>query len=174
MPWSDSLYNLADRGTGSLCFAMSYDNGHVLPNPPYLRAMAEVDAALRLAGHTTLRWSLPHASQGNDLYLAQLIADGGEDLKRACATSAEPVLGGTVKGIVSKSLSTLSWWDLVHEKNRYLARQLEAWNETSILTGTGRPADAIVLPVAPYPSFLHGDREYVYYTVGKILAHTDA
>jgi len=167
MPWNCESYRLKDHGQddGPLCFAIPTDNGEVVPHPPYLRAIREVREALVAAGHKTIDWKFPDAAEGHRLYLAHLVADGGEDLRRSCEASGEPVLGGTVRGIVAGPLSTLEWWDLVHRKDQYLARQLAAWNATSAISGTTRPVDAVILPAAPYPSFKPGEREYVYYTV---------
>ena len=37
-------------------------------------------------------------------------------------------------------------------KREYQREYLEYWNNTSALTGTGRPVDAIIGPVAPFPA----------------------
>jgi amidase len=36
------------------------------------------------------------------------------------------------------------------QKRQYQKEYMEYWNSTSSLTGTGRPVDAIVAPLAPY------------------------
>jgi amidase len=36
------------------------------------------------------------------------------------------------------------------EKRQFQKQYMEYWNSTSSLTGTGRPVDAIIAPVAPF------------------------
>lgn len=153
------------RETRPLCFAIAWDDGRVVPHPPYRRALCLVQDSLRRKGHSTIDWHLPNSTLGQDLYLETLTADGGGDIAAKCALSGELVLGGTVRGLVSRHLGTLEWWDLTRRRKEFLQTQLDAWNATAELTGTGRPVDGIIMPVAPYVSFKPGEREYIYYTV---------
>lgn len=47
-------------------------------------------------------------------------------------------------------------------KRQYQKDYMEYWNGTKELTSTGRPVDAIIVPVAPYPSAR--PQLYRYYT----------
>jgi amidase len=38
------------------------------------------------------------------------------------------------------------------QKREYQKEYMEYWNSTSALTGTGRPVEAIIAPVAPFPA----------------------
>ncbi len=46
------------------------------------------------------------------------------------------------------------------------ARQafLDYWRETECTTGTGRPVDAIIAPMAPHVALPHGTSKYVLFT----------
>jgi amidase len=37
-------------------------------------------------------------------------------------------------------------------KRAYQKEYMEYWNSTSSLTGTGRPVDALIAPLAPFPA----------------------
>jgi amidase len=41
---------------------------------------------------------------------------------------------------------------------------LEAWEGTLDQTGTGRPIDALISPLAPYTSFTHDSEQYIGYS----------
>ena len=169
MSWNQARYELSEHGGTSekLCFGLMRHNGDVVPDPPYGRAMDMVEEALHRADHDTVEVQLPDAAEGHAIYLAMLTADGGRDLKEQCDLSGEPVLGGTVKGIIGSELSAHQWWKLTARRREYITSQLRAWESTVQQTGTGRPVDAIICPAAPYPSFRHGDAEYVFYTVSR-------
>jgi amidase len=55
------------------------------------------------------------------------------------------------------------------QKRRAVLRKeyLDYWNSTEALTSTGRPVDAIISPVAPFPPPPHGKYKHVF-----IAAHT--
>jgi amidase len=63
-------------------------------------------------------------------------------------------------------LPTISVYELwQHQKRKRDLRQqyLDLWAATESLTGTGRPVDAIICPVAPYAAPLHGRNTYVLF-----------
>ena len=55
-----------------------------------------------------------------------------------------------------RCLTTYELWQL-HKQRRKLQREyLEHWRVSASETGTGRPIDAIIAPVAPYAAPPHG------------------
>ncbi|GAA6007544.1 uncharacterized protein JCM10292_003921 [Rhodotorula paludigena] len=166
MPWNEAAYQLKEHGEGNepLCFGFNFHNGVAKPDPPYLRAMDMLKKALLAQGHKVIDYSPPDAATGSRILTELYIADGGEDIKKECATSGEPVLGGVLKGREMPHLSTFEYWQLCLERRNWITCQLEAWEATKALTGTGRPIDALVAPPAPYPSFRHGDKQDIFYT----------
>ena len=49
--WDEDAYKLKEHGEGKdLCFAILWDNGHVIPHPPIRRALETTKAALEAKG----------------------------------------------------------------------------------------------------------------------------
>ena len=172
MPWREDKYRL-DPSEG-LCFGFLHTLGRVHPNPPYVRAMKLVQSALRSSGHHVMDVALADDEEGYEMYLQTLTADGGEDVGRECAKSGEPVLGNTAANRPLETKSACDWWQLARRRRAYASRQLELWQRTSVQSPTGRPVDAIIAPVSPYPSFRHGEQDYVFYTVSPMADQADS
>ena len=52
MPWDESMYRLQQHNGGkALAFGILWDDGHVKPHPPVLRALRTTVEALKSAGH---------------------------------------------------------------------------------------------------------------------------
>ena len=57
------------------------------------------------------------------------------------------------------------------EKREYQKEYLEYWNDTTHLTGTGRPVDAMIMPVAPFAAAR--PERYTYYGYSTIINTLD-
>lgn len=90
-------------------------------------------------------------------------ADGGQDIRNACAASGEPLITSDI-GDESTNLTVYEHMQLNCQRIAYRKLQLDHWSGTSALTTTGRPVDAIICPMAPYAAPPHGKYEYVGYT----------
>jgi amidase len=65
----------------------------------------------------------------------------------------------------SKSISAYELWQL-HLKRRELRQEyLEYRMSSKEWTGTGRPVDALITPMAPYPAPPHGENANAHYTM---------
>lgn len=74
MPWNEERYQLADHGGGSkLCFGIMHDDGNVRAAPPYERAVREVTAAIKAAGHDVVEWKAHDATLGYQLFVSSLV-----------------------------------------------------------------------------------------------------
>ena len=51
--------------------------------------------------------------------------------------------------------------DYALKRTRYIARYMEYWNSTVKLTGTGRPVDTVIMPVAPHAAVI--PNKYFHY-----------
>lgn len=71
----------------------------------------------------------------------------------------EPKSFGTGTDVKPKSAWEL--WKLHAERRTLQKEYLDHWNRTAEKTGTGRPVDAIISPVAAYPAPSHGYNSYV-------------
>lgn len=101
-------------------------------------------------------------------------ADGGEDSKTGL-TTGEPLITSMKPNAdpadipvfkkPRKPLSAYELWQL-HKKQRDLRKgHLDQWESTVSQTGTGRPIDALICPVAPYAAVPHGEARSAMYTI---------
>ncbi|KAL0071732.1 hypothetical protein AAF712_000654 [Marasmius tenuissimus] len=162
--WNEEEYRLADYGDGKqLCFAVLWDDGVVAPHPPILRVIDWVP--------------LKHA----EIYKcisAIWSAGAAEDYEIVTAVSGEPViqtmlpetdiLAGETLSYRPSSATAFSAYKLwqVQKARRVLREEyLQHWQETIEVTGTGRPVDAIICPVAATPAPPHGTTKNANYTM---------
>ena len=54
------------------------------------------------------------------------------------------------------SVSAYDLWQTQKQRSEMRKEHLDLWESTVSLTGTGRPVDGIISPVAPYPAVPHG------------------
>ncbi|KAF7352305.1 Amidase domain-containing protein [Mycena venus] len=155
--WSDEDYNLIDHGNGKkLCFAIMWDNGGSC-TPPSL-----------------IDW-VPHNSAEMTKTIGAIWnAGAAEDFEKATAPSGEPVIASM--GLLqedeaplfrpsSAGISAFELWQL-HKKKRDLRQEyLKHWEDTVSQTGTGRPVDAIISPIAPHTAGPHGSMKIGSYTM---------
>ncbi|KAI0735195.1 amidase signature domain-containing protein [Earliella scabrosa] len=164
--WDDEAYSLAEHGGGSeLCFAFMWNDGLVVPHPPIQRAMHFTKATLEAAGHKVVDWQpLKHT----ELYqnLSQIWMSGAlEDIDTVLATTGEPRLTSMAldgappvdTGVpYTDGISAYALWQLHKKRTALREEYLAAWRATASITGTGRPIDAIIAPVAPFAAPPHG------------------
>jgi amidase len=63
---------------------------------------------------------------------------------------------------VDAEMSAYQLWQLQKQKRDLRKEYLDHWEETIKVTGTGRPVDVIISPVAPYAAPPHGSNRSVY------------
>lgn len=101
------------------------------------------------------------------MFLQALILGAGatEDFRTICDKTSEPIIatmepeGGSTEStslLPDESLSAFQLWQLQKKKTELRKAHLDLWESTAALTGTGRPVDAIIAPVAPYAAPPHG------------------
>ncbi|KAG9001108.1 hypothetical protein FRB90_011681 [Tulasnella sp. 427] len=189
-PWSDAEYGLSEHGGAGakLCFAVMLDNGLVRPQPPVRRAMSMVVSALEEAGHKVIDWENKLHLEIHAVNEHILSADGGEDYRTICSITGEPVLQTmmpnaeqsdphhpwdphptfldepftiTLRNAGQGAVSAYELWKLHKRKTELRKQYLDHWENTKKRTGTGRPVDAILCPVAPYPAPPHGHNRFM-------------
>lgn len=161
MPWRDAeeqaVYDLikGSSGKGRLAFGVMRSDGIVFPNPPVLRAVDMVAAAVEKAGHKVIEWKPPSHAAIMEGLLKAWTFDGGKDLHDAFGLSGEPIAKqiSVLYGTEQKPESTAS---AMHANNVYQRNSkkeyMDYWNSTADLTGTGRPVDGLITSLAPYPA----------------------
>jgi len=102
-------------------------------------------------------------------------AGAAEDYRVATAPSGEPLINNmslAVEGSdahaeraafrpLPDGLSAYELWQVQKRKLGLRQEYLDHWNSTAALTGTGRPVDAIISPMAPYVAPPHGKNKSV-------------
>ncbi|KAH9946646.1 general amidase [Amylocystis lapponica] len=174
-PWDENAYTLRDRGGGKqLCFGILWTNGLVSPLPPVKRALEQTKKALEKAGHKVIDWS--PVKFGEILANAQSVfyADGGADYAASSATG-EPMINSMHPDADPMEippsrrprdpLSAFEFWQLTKERRALRKQMLDYWESSISRTGTGRPVDAVISPVAPYPAMPHGEMRTASYTM---------
>lgn len=94
-------------------------------------------------------------------------AGSAEDYKAITSITGEPVINSMKVAdeeadnvpndfLPPGSVSAYGLWQFQKQKRDLRQEYLEHWNNTTQETGTGRPVDAIIAPVAPYTAVPHG------------------
>lgn len=175
-PWDEDAFRLTDHGGGhKLCFGLLWDDGNYKPHPPQWRAMEMTKQALLAAGHTVIDWDPLHHTELIKTAGCIFGAGGDRDFLEVLALTGEPLLQSMIPEDVDHYLKSLprtirteadayGLWQHQKRKTELREMYLDHWNATVARTGTGRPVDAIVLPVAPFPAPPHGFHRVSAYT----------
>jgi amidase len=149
-----------------LCFAVMASDGIVNPMPPVRRAVDTVVKALQEQGHKVVEWKPPSHKPILDAALQTWTFDAGTDVKSAFALSGEPMAPQVsfYNGVDKES--TASEIAALNVRLRDLKKEyLDYWTATEKETGTGRPVDAVICPLAPFPAARRERFRYLGYSV---------
>ncbi|KAI5124663.1 hypothetical protein M0805_004271 [Coniferiporia weirii] len=182
--WDEDAYQLKEHGDGKdLCFAILWDNGCTIPTPPIHRALELTKKALEAKGirgkkfpFSIVDWPTDTFNYGELCTTLFFIwaAGSAEDYAAVTATTGEPLiatmaLDGNRAGyewvLPPKPLSAYALWQLQRRRSEMRKEHLDLWESTVSITGTGRPVDAIISPVAPYAAVPHGRNADANYTM---------
>lgn len=130
-----------------------------MPHPPVLRGIQMIIAALRKAGHTVIEWQPYKHKYAADLSTMAISADGGLPIKRAIASSDEPVVSNLKQAFASNlsPIDLFAFLKVQSDKYIYQKEYLALWQQRSHIDGW-------ILPVAPHAAIIHGDYKYYGYT----------
>lgn len=137
------------------------DDGAIAPTPAITRVLKETRAALEAAGHTVVEWTPYDVPKGLDIFMRLIRGDGGMTIKNAIQPSGgvhEPFPQGLAHFDAAAEAARLNpptvadLWKVQAERQAYLVEFLRHWYDSVKFTGTGRPFDAVIAPVAPYPA----------------------
>lgn len=172
IPWRTEKE--VDVKNEKLCFGLLRTDGVVSPMPPVARAIDVLVSALQKAGHEVIQWTPPSHRTIIDTGLNSWIYDGGADVRSAFALSGEP-MSEQIKRYESVGKEfTGSEIAATNVALRKLKKEyLDYWNSTSENTRTGRPVDAVICPLAPFPAARPGKFDYYgYSTFVNVLDYT--
>lgn len=151
LPWRNEQEEAAKQlaQDKKLTFAVLKHDGLCAPHPPIKRALEETVQKLESLGHKVIEWQPPSHSKLQDICVKAWGYDGGADAARAFALSGEE----PKPNIMFEEAPQANATDIMRnqvEKRDAEKEYMEYWNSTSQLTGTGRPVDAIISPLAPF------------------------
>ncbi|RMZ86331.1 hypothetical protein DV736_g6443, partial [Chaetothyriales sp. CBS 134916] len=150
MPWRPE-YEEVEK---NLCFGLLNCDRYVMPHPPVLRALRLLQEALEQRGH---RNEFMYCDGGANIW-TQLNLSGEPPIKEL-----EDELGDGAR----PPMTLLDFQKLTLQRDKYRQKYREYWNSTIELTGTGRPADAFIMPVAPHAAVIPG--KYFHYDYSDIV-----
>jgi amidase len=96
---------------------------------------------------------------------------------KQCALSGEPLIKEVQRFVPADKppvpIPLLSFEHLTVRKQGFENKYLDYWNSTSEKTGTARPVDGVILPVAPTAAVINDKYMYYGYTnVANLLDYT--
>ncbi|THH08355.1 hypothetical protein EW145_g2769 [Phellinidium pouzarii] len=168
LPWKQNIVE-GEGIPSKLCFAILWDDKVFRPDPPILNAMAKCKAMLTAAGHNVIDWMPIDHEEAWDLIVKLYFLDGGREYNAVLMESGEPPVPQT-KWIMNqvanggKPFSVAEIFQLNLQREAFRHKLLKHWNNTKIKTGTGRPVDAIIAPVAPTLAPRHNTTQWWGYT----------
>lgn len=159
---------------GKISFGVLRSDGVVNPVPPVLRAIDIVVQALQSLGHEVVEWKPPSHAALLEQAFKTWVYDAGKDVKSAFALSGEPMAPQIAMFESLSHESSASEIAAVNVRLRELKKEyMEYWNSTQGVTTTGRPVDAVICPVAPFPSARREKYSYYgYSTFVNLLDYT--
>ncbi|CAO2658374.1 Nn.00g060970.m01.CDS01 [Neocucurbitaria sp. VM-36] len=159
---------------GKLSFGVLHTDGVVNPTPPVRRALDTLVKALQAEGHEVIPWTPPSHAALNDAGMKTWVYDAGADVRAAFALSGEPMapqisfFQSLDKEFTASEIAATNV-ELRGLKKAYL----DYWNSTAERTSTGRPVDAVISPLAPWPAARPGKYGYYgYSTWVNVLDYT--
>lgn len=183
MPWRSSeeeaalsLVN-ANSGKGHLSFGLFKSDGIANPQPPVARAIDLTVAALKAAGHSIIEWDPPSHTDNFGFIFEVFGYDKGYDVYQAFGLSGEPaseqvqLLVGT--GYPGKEASATDVAATNVAQRVAKKKYMDYWNSTAEKTGTGRPVDGIITPLAPYPAARPNMYKYYGYSAWVSFTSVD-
>ncbi|KAN0124333.1 Amidase signature domain containing protein [Russula decolorans] len=176
--WDEDEYRLTEHDGGKkLTFGILWNDGLVVPQPPVIRALEMTKDAVIAAGHDVVDWKPYKHAELYEVTTEIWAAAGEADYAAVASQTGEPILksmsnfgtsSGTLEAGVYIKDAGVSAFELFQiQKRRATLRKeyLDYWQSTKSSTSTGRPVDAIISPVAPFPPTPHGKNNSAEYTL---------
>lgn len=144
---SDPIRRLSNK----LSFAVIRHDGACTPTPPVTRAVDIAVKAMVRLGHQVIDWKpKPNHKEVVDIGVTCWDFDGGANCTGDFELSGEEAAPQTLVTKAPQANAT----DIMAAnvtKREIQKEYMEYWNSTAELTDSGRPVDAIICPVAPFP-----------------------
>ena len=169
IPWRESQEREVSAliKAKKLSFGIMKHDGTVTPHPPVQRAMGIVSKTIERLGHKMMEWNPPPHSRGVEIGINVWNYDGGLDIHNALGLSGEPIASQVAMAYGKEPTPQADATQIGANnvaKREFQKSYMDYWNSTSSLSGTDRPIDAIVIPVAPFAATREGRFKYYGYT----------
>ncbi|KAG4428877.1 hypothetical protein IFR05_015638 [Cadophora sp. M221] len=172
IPWRDDqeqavLDVIKSNGGSQLAFGVMPNDGMVQPQPPVRRAIDIVVKTVEKLGHKVVEWKPPSHEIAAELALKTWLFDGGADIHGAFELSGEPMASQitTAYGTRKEEYTGSMISEVNVQKRQFQKEYMEYWNRTSSITGTGRPVDAVIAPLAPFAAARPDMYKYYGYSI---------
>ncbi|KAJ5663712.1 Amidase [Penicillium longicatenatum] len=161
LPWNEATFH--EIQTRPIVIGLILDDGVVKVHPPIARALEELTAKLKSAGHEVLVWDTTDHAACIELMDLYYTADGGEDIRRDVAAAGEPYIPH-VEALVNrgKPISVYEYWQLNKRKLAAQKKYLDRWH--SVRSPSGKPVDVLLGPTLPHTTVPHRKFRWVGYT----------
>lgn len=169
IPWRyDAELAVSDpveRVANKLTFGVIRHDGNCAPMPPVARAIDMAVKAMEKLGHQVIEWKpKPSHAELIDICLKCWNFDGGADCRRDFELSGEEAAPqALVEHAPQANASDIMATNIA--KRDAQKAYMEYWNSTAALTDSGRPVDAIISPLAPFPAARPNKYTYYGYSV---------
>lgn len=165
IPWrsehEESVKKLAQEK--KLAFGVFRYDGSCSVHPPVKRAVEEAVKKLESQGHKIIEWQPPSHKRLASICGKAWGYDGGADAKKAFELSGEVPDPSLLSLDTPQANATDIMQNQVDKRNAE-KEYMEYWNSTKDLTGTGRPVDAVISPLAPFAAARPGKYTYYHYS----------
>ena len=178
IPWREDQEKQALDliNTSKLAFGIYKTGGIVTPHPPVQRALDIAVKTIEQMGHKIIEWKPPNHERGNDIIRKIWMFDGGADLHSSLGIAGEPMAVQIQALYGSAPIEPVNATEIAEvniAKREYQKEYMEYWNSTRDLTGTGRPVDAFLMPLAPFAAARPTRYKYLgYSTIINTLDYT--
>ncbi|TKA68211.1 hypothetical protein B0A49_07469 [Cryomyces minteri] len=177
LPWRDEqekqILDLVKGSSSKLAFGLLKHDGCAAPTPPVRRALEIVVKTLEKLGHEVVEWKPPSHKRLGEICFKTWFYDGGADFREAFGLSGEPAAPQVAAPSEGTQVNATEIAAVNVERREAQKEYMEYWNSTKNQTSTGRPVDALICPLAPFPAAR--PQKYTYYgysTFVNVLDYT--
>lgn len=169
IPWRDeaelAILDPLKRVNHQLSFGVIRHDGACTPHPPVARAVEMVVNIAQKLGHKVIEWKpTPTHARLTEICNTIWSFDGGADCNKDFALSGEePAPQCLIQTAPQANASDIMKANIAHREAQ--KEYMEYWNSTAAVSGTGRPVDAVISPLAPFSAPRPGKYTYYGYSV---------
>lgn len=169
IPWRDdadlAITDPLRRIKSRLSFGVIRHDGACAPHPPVARAIDITVHTLQKLGHNIIEWKPTpnHARLGEICYKIWSFDGGADCIADFKLSGEEAAPQALISEAPQANASQIMAANI--EKREAQKEYMEYWNSTAKHSGTGRPVDAVISPLAPFAAARPAMYTYYGYSV---------